>query len=797
MIAEFSMKKIIQVILCLLIFGLDIQAQEARMAVASDQWQKNKWNAQWITSPSGTTHEYGIHHFRKRFWIDSVPDSFIINVSADQRYELFVNGKRVGRGPSRGDLLHWYYETYDINQFLTKGENLISATVWHFGRWTPGAQISQELGLIVQGNTNREEIVNTNATWKTIRDNSYSPATGYLQDVGPGDVIDGKKYPWEWATLNYSDDLWLPSLETGRGCPQFMATEYVRALVPRDIPAMESSPESQPTVRRSNGVNLSPQFLKGDAPVIIAPHTKSTILFDQGYLTNTYPSFLFSNGKSAKVYVTYSERMYSYKNDKGNRNEIESKRIIGQTDTFYIDGGEKREYTTLWFRTYRYLEMNFETDSEPLFFHSFKAEYTGYPFQERGTFTSNDKVLDKIWKVGWRTARLCAGETYYDCPYYEQLQYIGDTRIQALISLYVSGDDRLMRKAINNLSWSRSSEGILRSRYPAHYDQFIPPFSLYWINMVHDYWMHRTDDAFIRSHLSTIKTIVDWYADKIDPSTGMLGAMPHWNFTDWPKEWPWNENSPLGGVPVGANTGGSSILSLQLSYTLGDAIDLLEAYGEIGDLKKYKQIKEMINMSVRKRCYNEKRHLIADDITRTSYSQHASIMGILSDAFTEKEQRQLFDNLMANESLIQATVYYQFYLFLAMKKVGLANKYLDYLGTWKDMIANGLTTFAERPEPSRSDCHAWSASPIYYLLATVCGIEPASPGFKTILIRPNPGDLNFIKGSVTHPLGMIELDLNQKNDRLIGKISLPRGTSGLYSYQKKKIKLKEGENVIK
>jgi hypothetical protein len=560
---------------------------------------------------------------------------------------------------------------------------------------------------------------------------------------------------------------------------------------------MESKQELLPTVRRSFGVNLSPESLKVDHSVLIAPNTKATILFDQGYLTNTYPSFLFSKGTSAKVYVTYSEGLYSDNKKKGNRNEIEGKNIIGQIDTFLLDGGANREYSPLWFRTYRYLEVNIETANEPLVFHSLKAEFTGYPFKETGFFSSNDSSLQKIWEVGWRTARLCAGETYYDCPYYEQLQYVGDTRIQALISLYVSGDDRLMRKAINSLSWSRSSEGILRSRYPARYDQFIPPFSLYWINMVHDYWMHRTDDSFIRSHIATIKTIIDWYADKIDPSTGMLGAMPHWNFTDWPKEWPWDENSPLGGVPPGAISGSSSILSLQLSYTLGDAIDLLEAYGEKSEAKKYEQLKETINKSVRKNCYNKQRGLIADDIAFTSYSQHASIMGILSDAFSDKEQRLIFENLTSDKSLIQATVYFQFYLFRAMKKVGLADKYLDYLGTWRDMLANGLTTFAEQPEPSRSDCHAWSASPNYDLLATVCGIEPNAAGFKVIRIAPNLGYLSSIEGAVAHPLGIIEVDLRKMNNRIIGKVSLPKGTSGIFILDKKQIKLCAGENYIK
>ena len=93
-------------------------------------------------------------------------------------------------------------------------------------------------------------------------------------------------------------------------------------------------------------------------------------------------------------------------------------------------------------------------------------------------------MLERL--TGWRTARLCAGETYYDCPYYEQLQYVGDTRIQALLSLYVGGDDRLARNAIELFDESRIVDGLTQSRYPTMLPQIIPPFSLFWIGMLHD-----------------------------------------------------------------------------------------------------------------------------------------------------------------------------------------------------------------------------------------------------------------------------------------------------------------------
>src|SRR5208282_2288698 len=162
-------------------------------------------------------------------------------------------------------------------------------------------------------------------------------------------------------------------------------------------------------------------------------------------------------------------------------------------------------------RTWRYLDLDIETADEPLQLESLAAYFTAYPFEERASFKSGDADLDKIWEISWRTARVNAHETYMDAPYYEQLQYIGDTRIQALISYAVSGDDRLGRVAIEAFDQSRMSDGITRSRYPSSLPQTIPTFSLLYIGMVHDYWLYRPDPELVRSSIPGTRTILDWF----------------------------------------------------------------------------------------------------------------------------------------------------------------------------------------------------------------------------------------------------------------------------------------------
>jgi hypothetical protein len=106
------------------------------------------------------------------------------------------------------------------------------------------------------------------------------------------------------------------------------------------------------------------------------------------------------------------------------------------------------------------------------------------------------------------------------------------------------------------------------------------------------------------------------------------------------------------------------------------------------------------------------------------------------------------------------------------------------------MLDKGLTTFAENPDPTRSDCHAWSASPDYDFLATVAGIRPSSPGFKTVDIEPAPGKLTFIKGQMPHPYGMIIFDLKRNGTGITGEITLPEGLKGMFRWNGKTVELK-------
>src|SRR4028119_575219 len=157
-----------------------------------DSLYMQPWKAMWITVPGSNPTGYGVYYFRKRLELTSIPKSFPVYVSADNRYKLFVNEKLVSLGPARGDIAHWNFETVDLAPFLKTGRNIISAQVWNEAELRTEGHLSLRTAFILQGATSDAQILNTNETWKCTQDSSYSPIPVRIETyyvAGPGEKI--------------------------------------------------------------------------------------------------------------------------------------------------------------------------------------------------------------------------------------------------------------------------------------------------------------------------------------------------------------------------------------------------------------------------------------------------------------------------------------------------------------------------------------------------------------------------------------------------------------------------------
>lgn len=763
---------------------------------------KFRWPARWITEPTAPKSDYGVYLLRRVLELHERPARFVVHVTGDARYRLWVNGRSVCYGPQRCDPMTWRYESVDLAPWLTVGPNVLAAEVIGYGDQAPYASMGQRTAFILQGDTDAEQAANTGPAWKVLAASGIRPFAADREKlhtfivVAPGEQFDAARYPWGWQSSAFDDHDWPAARPLDPGMPRGWGTDISRWLTPRSIPLMEETPERLARVVRAVGVQVPDGFAAGTAPLTIPAGTTASVLLDNGRETNAFPQLTVSGGRGSRVQLRYAEALVDASGRKGNRAETAGRRLLGTGDEFLPDGGDRRTFAPIDFRTYRYLQLDVTTSGEPLVIDDLHGVFTGYPFKENANFTSDDPELARIWNVGWRTARLCALETYVDCPYYEQLQYLGDTRIQALISLYVSGDDRLMRNALELFDASRIPEGLTQSRYPSYSPQIINTFSLFWVDMLHDYWRLRADDAFLRARLVGVDAVMGWFERHIDPATGLLGPLPYWTFVDWANEWPWNDAVGIGGEPAGAHTGGSSIVTLQFAGTLRHAAELSRALGSAATALHYEQLADSLCAAVNKLCWDAGRRLYADTPEHKTFSQHANTMAVLAGACKGDAARDLMVRAADDPALIQATTYFRFYLLRALKQVGLGDQYVARLGPWRKMLELGLTTFAEKPDPTRSDCHAWSASPVYELLATVCGIEPDSPGFATVRIEPHLGILKRAAATMPHPRGTIAVSFERRGAGLNATITLPDDLSGTLAWDGSVVALHGGAQTI-
>ena len=764
--------------------------------------------AVWIAPPAMPADSFGVFHARRTFDLTAKPDRFIIHVSADNRYRLYVNGIQVSSGPQRSDVMHWRYETVDLAPQLRVGSNVVAAIVWNWGPHHPVGQHSVRTAFLLQGDSPREAIVNSGAGWKLARDSAYTELRVSPQDIrnayyaaAHGEVVDGARYPWGWERTDYDDRDWFTVPIGARsatvGQIQLHAVPGRGGygdgsgwqLEPRDIPPMEESIIRFASVRRAS-LSASDGFIKRNGDLVVPANMRASILVDYAKTTNAYTVLETSGGTGATITLTYAEAAVDSAGRKGNRNDVAGRVINGIRDRFLPGGGERRRFQTLYWRSGRYVNVDVETGAEPLRIHDLHGVFTAYPFVERGHFSSDLPWLADMWKMNWNGARIGAFETYMDTPYYEQLQYIGDTRLQALISLYVAGDDRLMRQAIAHFDQSRIPEGITASRYPSELQQLIPPFSLVYVAMVHDYYMYRDDPRYTRQYLAGIRGILAWYGRYVD-DTGMLGPMPYWNFVDWADRW-------QRGVPAGADNGHSATISLLYAYALDRAAVLEADLGLRAVAQSYRARADSLRVATRKRAWDSTRKLFRDSPDSAAYSQQTNVLAILTDAVPVAEQRALMERVLADSTLIPASYYFGFYTLEALQKVGLGDRYIEQLAPWRAMLALGLTSAPEKPEPTRSDSHAWAAHPNYGLLATVLGVRPSSPGFRTVRIAPALGPLRKAEGRVPHPRGNIDVSLTRDGaSGLRATVSLPAGVTGRFEWNGRTAQLHAGSQQLR
>ncbi len=766
----------------------------------NDGWSEAAvWPASWITHPELGSVSPVILGFHRSLVITEAR-VLRIHVSADQRYELYLDGSLMGRGPERCDPKFWRFETYELD--LSAGEHTLFARVAWLGDIAAMAQMTLRPGFLLAAEEDGDAaLFNTGrAEWKVKRLGGYSMRLeseehcGANSFAGPSYTLDGSELDWVLDPRSKFEGWVAPLILTpGRNESAAWENVYGWTLKPASLPAMlnvrcqigtarhvDNSPAT--SVSESDIVDSARHLaieasewdalLAGRGSGIVVPaNTRRRIIVDLKDYYCAYPEAVVSGGAGASVNVRWAEALYvPGTSRKDNRDVVEGREFIGYGDTFLPDGGLRRTFAPLWWRAGRYLQISIVTESEPLTIESIAFDETGYPFDVTCTMESSDARLADVARVAIRTIQTGSHETYMDCPFYEQLMYVGDTRIEALMTYIMTPDSRLPRKALELFDQSRSVKGLTASRYPSRHGQTIPPFSLFWIGMAHDYALWRDEGAFVKSLMPGVRSVIDAYFGFIN-ADGLVQEPQGWNFMDWVPAWP-------GGVPPNGSKGVSSVLNWQFVYALKLAVDLERWFGDAHYADRYAEAIAALVPRLMEAFYDPLRCLFADDKDHAHWSEHAQCLALLSGELPPQVAQQVGEELCCAPNLERSTIYFTHYLFETYRQLRRIDLVFDRLALWFGLEAIGLKTTIEQPEPSRSDNHGWGAHPLFHYYTTLLGIRPTAPGFSEVTIDPQIGPLAFAAGSIPHPLGQIEMRVSREGDGYRGTIVLPDGLKG-------------------
>lgn len=744
-------------------------------------------HAQWIWPDSfhwDLSNCYAL--FRKEFTLPRIPAKAPLIITADQSYQLYVNGTYVCRGPARGFQKSWPYDEVDIRPWLKKGKNLLAVRAHNPGRSNFQYLHQGYAGLLVAAGWQGTRIV-SDPSWKCRRQTGVNRNTvPTSQQLFPQEDIDLRQEDPGWMLPGYKESACWEPVEVA-ACPWNGMPWY--DLEPRGIPMLdetillpascigEAEGANAPDYRKARNLainrfdeGMKHRAVSGPAtPLKFAPSVPggwSSRLIDFGRVVVGSVVLEISGAKGGEV----AETFHSETIDPGTLEphfikEDHCRMAFAHRLTCRPGRQEHAFYHPFGFR---YMVLTVRDNAGPLTVRT-SLRTAVYPHRQKGVFCSSDAGLEKIWNACAWTQQICSMDAYVDTPWREQAQWWGDARVQAWNTFHFSGDARLFQRGIKQIAAQTAPSGITYGHAPtmAH-TCILPDFSLIWmVTLWDDYWQTGSLKSFT-NHQETIQKTLAYFEEWTDSKTGLLKYdARYWLFLDW---------TDL------QKDGCSTVYSLWLLYALDR---LASMYRLIKQNKKADFCKKWAD-SLRRSLLKllSPAGLLRDGILPNGRinphcSVHAQTLSLMNRLSPKNEKAMLEKSLLPFlrgrlKSKVQPSAYWITYVYTELAHRGHGAEVLEHIRKrWTPMAEYGSTFENFDPKPGAiSQSHAWSAHPLFHLMQILGGIRQTAPAWKEVSFAPCfIGDQARV--IIPTPQGKIETYWKRQSDGIKARLSLP------------------------
>jgi len=783
-----------------------------------DSFSHSTWRGHWIWHPEEEAEENSYYYFRKEFQLEDIPAECLAYITADTRYELYLNGKRAGKGPPASQPFFIYLDRRDVTELLRKGKNCVAIVANY-----RGTREESRGGLLLDmiqplENGRARKVVATDRGWKTKRAKAWNRDTFPVRfnRLTPfQEHFDARETPEGWKEVGFDDSDWrTPEVIEGHSSDRPPAVTPWGKPVPRDIPFMERKKlyptsiekayESLHIENRHRGEDLSIALSTGGKPLQFArvenvehllekggetlvqnstEHLKDRafdgiydpcILLDFGRVITAYVELELEGPAGSGVDVGYAERLI----DGQFNNALECQ----FADRYVMKEGLQRFRFFSW-KAFRYLKLRFHDCLKPVKIKSITAVVTRYPFQERGKFRADDEGLEKIFDISRRTLRLCSHESIMDTPWREQAQWLGDVSAVTLGGIYSCfGDVKLPGKFLRQSAMNQHFTGLLANvtnDVSRNWQGVLPDYSLWWIMALWRHYLYTGEESWIHEGYSHALRIIKAFSRYIN-ERGLVANIPYKPFIDWADVDRRGECAPLNAILYGALETLEKMARLK-----GDGHSEKEAKNLQGDIRS----------SFADRFYDEDRGCFVDANVEgklsSKVSEHVNAAALLWNLPSEERGRRIIKEIY-EEKTIASTETQPFFTSVVLQALDQWGRFDLALQVIRDrwgarMVENGAQSTYEEWGINgswrsgdykgflRSLSHAWSAHPAEFLMRNLIGLEILKPGCREVKLDPKKTDFDY---RVTFPTPHGPLEVNWENGEL--DLSGPEGINIQY-----------------
>ena len=410
---------------------------------------------------------------------------------------------------------------------------------------------------------------------------------------------------------------------------------------------------------------------------------------------------------------------------------------------------------------FRYVYIRFLHGAPITAFKTIRLEGIYDPVEYRGSFESSDPLLNHIWETGAYTAHLCMQDGIWDAVKRDRGRWIGDIDIEGRVINTVFGNPGILEDTLRS---------IAENTPPGQHVNRIPSYSALWITSLYSLYQHTGDKAFLESQHAALLRILARMNQDVGADNLLVDTAKGWEFVDW--SWGFYGHTP------------EARIGTDLQYLRGysDAVQLFKYLGDAPNAATYAA--RDVAMTSAAQGYIDPATQTLGGTWQLNALAVIDHVGYDGSATNGAIWRQVLSHVKQNSSADQViSPYFNSYVLDAMASLGHRTEGLAWLRAyWGGMLREGATSFWEsydlrwpKTNPAfslQADgtsgyfvslAHGWSSGPTAWLSENVLGITPASPGYDTVDIRPNLLGLDFARGSVPTPHGVISISIDKQS----------------------------------